>query len=240
MVEANANTAITFRCPPELEPILPRPLLAVLGLPDWFKAMPQKAFSPVLQNDQMTVKKCPPFIDAMTSGFLMPLVADLKVENGEFSWDREVPRGALSCYPRSPIDFHDNLQVAGTPLYDDDRFIIKFNNFWTIELPPGYSLLVTHPINRHDLPFETLTGLVDADRYVDNFVHFPARWRDPDFNGVLPAGTPVAQCLPLKRESWTTHFGTIADEAAARLHETAGAISREPGYYRRKFRAPKR
>jgi hypothetical protein len=240
MVEANANTAITFRCPPELEPILPRPLLAVLGLPDWFKAMPQKAFSPVLQSDQMTVKKCPPFIDAMTSGFLMPLVADLKVQNGEFSWDRDVPRGALNCYPRSPIDFHDNLQVAGTPLYDDDRFIIKFNNFWTIELPPGYSLLVTHPINRHDLPFETLTGLVDADRYVDNFVHFPARWRDPDFNGVLPAGTPVAQCLPLRRESWTTHFGTITDEAATRLHETAGAISREPGYYRRKFRAPKR
>ena len=116
MVEASANTAITFRCPPELEPILPRPLLAVLGLPDWFKAMPQKAFSPLLQNDQMTVKKCPPFIDAMTYGFLMPLVADLKVENGEFSWDREVPRGALNCYPRSPIDFHDNLQVAGTPL----------------------------------------------------------------------------------------------------------------------------
>jgi len=56
----------------------------------------------------------------------------------------------------------------------------------------------------------------------------------------LPAGTPVAQCLPLKRESWTTHFGTITDEAATRLHETAGAISREPGYYRRKFRAPKR
>ncbi|HKA81507.1 MAG TPA: hypothetical protein VKD43_15815 [Xanthobacteraceae bacterium] len=234
------TATITFRCPPELESILPRPLLAVLGLPEWFKAMPQKAFNAVLQNDQMTVKKCPPFIDAMTSGFLMPLVADLKVENGEFSWDREVPHSALNCYPRSPIDFHDNTQVAGTPLFDEDRFIIKFNNFWTIELPPGYSLLVTHPINRHDLPFLTLTGLVDADRYVDNFIHFPARWCNPDFNGVLPAGTPVAQCLPVKRDSWTTQFGTIAGEAATRLHEIAGAVSREPGVYRRRFRAPKR
>src|SRR5215470_138626 len=94
---------ITFRCPPELESTLPRPLPAVLGLPDWFKALPQKAFNPVLQDNQMTVKKCPPFIDAMTTGFLMLLVADLKVENGEFSWDRDVPAGELNCYARSPI-----------------------------------------------------------------------------------------------------------------------------------------
>jgi hypothetical protein len=231
---------VKFRCPPELESILPRPLPAVLGLPEWFKTMPPKAFNAVLQDDQMTVKRCPPFIDAMTSGFLMRLTADLKVENGEFSWDREVPASALNCYPRSPIDFHDNTQVVGTPLYDEDCFIIKFNNFWTIELPPGYSLLVTHPINRHDLPFVTLTGLVDADRYQDNFIHFPARWRDLDFSGVLPAGTPVAQCLPLKRDVWAASFDTIAGESAARLQETTQAIGREYGVYRRKFRAPKR
>jgi hypothetical protein len=231
---------IIFRCPPELDGILPRPMPAVLGLPDWFKSMPQTAFSAVLQEDQFTLKKCPPFIDAMTYGFLMSLVADVKVEDGAFSWDNEFPGGAFTNYPRSPIDFHDNTQVAGTPLFDEDRFIIKFNNFWTIELPPGYSLLVTHPVNRHDLPFVTLTGLVDADRYRDNFIHFPARWRDPEFNGVLAKGTPVAQCLPLKRDSWTARFETIGPEAAGRLHETAGAVSREPGIYRRQFRAPKR
>ena len=175
----------------------------------------------------------------MTSGFLMLLVSDLKVENGEFSWDRDVPAGALNCYGRSPIDFHDNVQVAGTPLFDDDRFIIKFNNYWTIELPPGYSLLVTHPINRHDLPFVTLTGLVDADRYRDNFIHFPARWRDPDFNGCLPAGTPVAQCLPLKRNRWTHKFGTITGDDADRMQATTDALKQGYGHYRRTFRVPK-
>ena len=53
---------VTFRCPPELEPVLPRPVPAVLGLPDSFKEMPQKAFSPLLQEEQLTVKKCPPFM----------------------------------------------------------------------------------------------------------------------------------------------------------------------------------
>jgi hypothetical protein len=240
MMDQADGMSITFSCPPELAPILPRPMPAVLGLPDWFKSLPQKSFSAVLQEEQLTVKKCPPFIDAMTYGFLIPLVADLKVENGVFSWDRQVPGGPFTNYPRSPIDFHDSNQVAGTPLYDDDRFILKFNNFWTIALPPGYSLLVTHPVNRHDLPFVTLTGLVDADRYRDNFIHFPARWCDPQFNGTLAKGTPVAQCLPMKRDSWTAHFDTIAGEAAGRLHETAVTVAREPGTYRRQFRAPKR
>src|SRR5262245_37663425 len=126
--------SVTFRCPPELEAILPRPIAAVQGLPDWFKALLQKVYSQTGQDEVFTIKKCPPVIDAMTSGFLMPLVCDLKVENGEFSWDRDVPQG-IGRYPRSPIDFHDSSQVEGTPFFDEDRFIIKFNNFWTIELP---------------------------------------------------------------------------------------------------------
>src|SRR5215813_12682199 len=207
--QANQLT-IKFSCPPEMEQVLPRPIPAVRGLPDWFKALPQHGFSSVSNAEMMTVKKCPPFIDAMTSGFLMPLTADLKVENGEFSWSSNIPvAGNLRNLTRSPIDYHDSVQVKGTPFFDDDRFIIKFNNFWTIQLPPGYSLLVTHPINRDDLPFSTLCGLVDVDLYSLSFVHFPARWRDPGFNGTLPQGTPVAQCLPIRRERWTEAFETI-------------------------------
>jgi hypothetical protein len=118
--------------------------------------------------------------------------------------------------------------------------VIKFNNFWTIETPPGYSLLITHPINRHDLPFMTLTGLIDTDLYKDNFINFPARWRDPSFRGVLPKGTPVAQCIPVKRELWSAVFGTITGDAVARLQDTSAAVNSERGIYRRQFRAPKR
>ncbi len=231
---------ITFRCPPELEAVLPRPIPALLGLPDWFKAMPQKAFSALLQTEQMTIKRCPPVIDAMTHGFLMPLVADVRVEDGIFTWDRDVPAGALTNYSRSPLDFHDNNQVVGTPFFSEDQFVIKFTNFWTFELPPGYSLLITHPLNRGDLPFHTLSGLVDADRYVDNFINFPAQWRDESFNGVLPKGTPVAQCIPFKRDVWNAEFKPIEGEAIARLQELSNAIVNEPGIYRRQFRAAKR
>jgi hypothetical protein len=239
MADADALT-IRFRCPPELEGVLPRPIPAVRGLPDWFKAMPQTAFSTLLQEDQMTVKKCPPVVDAMTAGFLMPLVSDLRVEDGTFTWERDVPAGPLTGFMRAPIDFHDNNQVVGTPFFSEDQFLIKFTNFWTFELPPGYSLLITHPVNRADLPFTTLTGLVDADRFSENFINFPAHWRDPGFNGVLAKGTPVAQCLPMKRDVWNASFGKIEGEAVTRQMELSAAILQEKGIYRRQFRAPKR
>lgn len=231
---------LKFRCPPGLDTVLPRPIPAVLGLPDWFKNLPQKAFNPSMGEEGPTVKKCPPFIDAMTYGFLIPLAIDLEVRNGEFTWDFALPEGLVSEYSHSPIDFHDPSQAAGTPFFDDDRFIIKFNNFWTIEAPPGYSLLFTHPVNRSDLPFTTLTGLVDSDTFHDSPIHFPARWHDAGFNGVLPKGTPVAQCMPVKREIWNADFAELSGEGITRLIEAQEAMGSETGVYRRQFRAPKR
>src|SRR5213080_709217 len=131
MTDQTERLTLMFRCPPELESILPRPLPAILGLPEWFKTMPAEAFSAVTDTEQMTLKKCPPFIDAMTYGFLVPLIDDLRIEDGTFTWDRQVPAGGITNYSRSPLDFHDNNQVAGTPFFDEDRFVIKFTNFWT-------------------------------------------------------------------------------------------------------------
>ena len=228
---------LTFRCPAELEGFLPPPIPAVQGLPDWFKAMPPRAFNAILQSESQTVKRCPPFIDAMTHGFLIPLMCDLRVENGEFVWDNDIPPSGGVNYPRSPIGFHDASQVIGSPLFGDDRFVIKFHNLWTIEAPEGYSVLFTHPLNRFDLPFTTLTGLVDCDRYLDNWIHFPAHWHDMSFSGVLPKGTPVAQCFAVKREDWSLKTAPFSAEDEQRVDALVTAITHEPGYYRRKFRA---
>lgn len=234
------ESRVTFRCPPELAGVLPRPIPAVEGLPDWFKALPQKAVSAHLNAEHFTIKKCPPVIDAMTYGFFMPLAADLKLENGEFSWQTDWPGGEFANITRSPISFHDSSQVAGTPFFDEDQFIIKFNSFWTIQLPPGYSVLITHPINRDDLPFRALSGLVDCDRYFEAFMQFPARWIDPGFNGVLPKGTPVVQCLPVKRESWLLQFEAMTEAEKQKVYDTSASVAGSTGLYRHQFRAPKR
>jgi hypothetical protein len=228
---------LKFRCPAELEGLIPAPIPASQGLPGWLKAMPPQAFNALHGREEDTVKRCPPFIDAMTSGFLIPLICDLKFENGEVTWDNDLPPGGAVSFVRSPIGYHDSSQVTGTPLFEPDRFLIKFHNLWTIEVPEGYSVLFTHPFNRFDLPFTTLTGWVDCDRYHDNWIHFPAHWHDTNFSGVLPKGTPIAQCLPIKREDWAVRTAPFTADEAQRAHQLTTTITREPGYYRRQFRS---
>jgi hypothetical protein len=96
-----------------------------------------------------------------------------------------------------------------------------------------------HPANRRDLPFETLTGLVDADLYGDGLIHFPARWRDPDFAGLLPRGTPVAQCVAVRREALELCVEPLAGAAAERFALLKDALATEPGVYRKRYRAAK-
>ena len=57
---------IKFRCPAELDGKLPRPIPATLGLPSWLKAMPTQAFNAINMREEDTIKRCPPFVDAMT------------------------------------------------------------------------------------------------------------------------------------------------------------------------------
>ncbi|KJC62035.1 hypothetical protein UP10_01195 [Bradyrhizobium sp. LTSPM299] len=232
----NDKLTLKFRCPRELEGYLPRPVPAAQGVPDWLKAMPAKAFSSINLRDEETVKRCPPFVDAMTHGFLLPLICDLKVENGEITWDNDIPPGGELDFPRSPIGFHDPGQVTGTPIFDAERFFMKFHNLWAIEAPEGYAVYFTHPANRFDLPFTTLTGLVNCDVYTDTWVHFPAHWHDRNFSGVLPKGTPIAQCIPVKRDSWTAQTSVFTAEETKRVHEFRNELGRQHDLYRKNFR----
>lgn len=229
---------ITFRCDPALIDVLPRPTPAKAALPSWLKQMPPRAASAVHQRAIRTVKQCPPFVDAMSHGFMMPLPCDVRVEgDGQFAWEWPRPELTVPAHPRAPLSFHVPEQIAGSPLADGGRAALKFNSFWTIELEPGWSLMAVHPINRDDLPFRLITGLVDADRFNEVGINFPAIWAQPSFRGVLPRGTPIAQCFAVPREAPSLHFEAMSDAQRERYAELAGSILAGPGVYRKGFRA---
>ena len=224
---------ITFRCDPALIDLLPRPVPARDGLPDWLRQMSPRVPSALHQRSIRSVKQCPPFVDAMAHGFLVLLPCDVRVQDGVFSWDWSLPALTLRHQPRSPLSFHVAEQVAGSPLALGAQSVLKFNSFWTIALDPGWSLMVVHPVNRDELPFRLITGLVDADHFNEVGINFPARWIDPGFNGVLPRGTPVAQCYPVPRVAPNLAFEAMDSAQLQRADSQAQQIMAGPGVYRR-------
>jgi len=226
---------IVFRCDPALAETLPQPVPARTVLPDWLRKMPAKAYSEIHGRDIRTVKQCPPFVDAMTHGFMILLPCDVTVENGAFEWHWDIAEPSTKGHPRSPLSFHVAEQLAGAP-FANRLAAIKFNSFWTIELEEGWSLFATHPVNRDDLPFRLVTGVVDSDRFQDAGINFPAIWTDRDFRGVLPKGTPVAQCFPVPRAAPELVFESFDAAREIAYAGTVADVLARPGVYRKQFR----
>ena len=158
---------ITARCHPALEPLLPKPVPASQALPDWLKDMPGDVEAESLGGAPIrTLKHCPPMIDAMRLGILILNPVDLQVKDGEVSWDWDPPVMSDSAITRAPIGVHVPEQTKGSPL-ETDHLILKFINFWTLATEPGWSLLFHHPVGYPDLPFQTLSGVVDTDLFAE-------------------------------------------------------------------------
>ena len=85
--------------------------------------------------------------------------------------------------------------------------IPKWKNPWGIETPKGFSCLIINPVHSSNLYFSILEGIVDTDRYTSP-TNFPFVLKDPEFEGMIPAGTPLAQVIPFKRSSWKMEMGT--------------------------------
>jgi len=228
---------ITFRCDPALIDLLPRPVPAKAALPEWLRQMAPRVPSSVHQRSIRTVKQCPPFVDAMAHGFMMLLPCDVSVNAGQFSWDWPLPTLSVSSHPRAPLSFHVPEQIAGSPLARGAQSAVKFNSFWTIELEAGWSLMAVHPINRDDLPFRLITGLVDADRFNEVGINFPAVWLDANFSGMLPRGTPIAQCYPVPREAPALVCEAMSEARVQDYDALATQIMSGPGVYRKGYRS---
>src|SRR5438045_4403935 len=123
----------------------PPPYPAARNIPEWYKNLQAEFTTPGPQPETMaTLKRCPPFLEAMGGGYIIPLGEDIR-----FKTDI---RGNLSyeC-PRNIVDTHNPGQYKGTPF--GGRPLVKFLNVWIIRTAPGYSTLLVQPINRFHVPF---------------------------------------------------------------------------------------
>lgn len=182
-----------------------QPKPATAFIPDWYKNMSPHIF-PENKNEiisktgniNATAKRCSPLLDALTAGYIIPLPADVQVSN---SPDEYRITWATSF---NVVETHNSNQVANMPFpIGHETQPYKWAGTYSIKTPPGYSVLVIHPSYRFDLPFTTLPGVVDTDKYSFTTIQFPFILRE-GFAGVIEKGTPIAQVIPFKRDDWSS------------------------------------
>jgi|688.fasta_scaffold212519_2 hypothetical protein len=178
-------------------------------IPDWYKE--QSSYLNKTKNfetdtrTEATIKKCIPFFDFMTSGYIMFTSIDILISSDEennvfYSWPHSFTNKLGTTKIGAPVEFHSKSQVSNYSKLNKDSVIPKFINPWTIQTPKGYSVLIITPGQR-DLPFEIIPAIVDTDKY--NWeINFPFYIKTPGWKGIIEAGTPIAQIIPFKRDAW--------------------------------------
>ena len=191
--------------------VYPKPYPASVSLPSWWRdATPYK---PTPDNPEgkkflvenfaanTTFKKCTPMLDALTSGYIVPLYSDVQVR-----WINGSPR--VTWRMQSSDVFTQHGPEGKVPGFEIpvgySEYIFKYNNTWIPKTPPGYSVLITTPFGYRNLPFKAIPAVVDSDKSTLEIA--TPMWLLDGFEGIVEKGTPMFQVIPFKRDAWKAEF----------------------------------
>jgi hypothetical protein len=187
-----------------------------LNIPEWYKKLEHTV---ILK----TVKGCMPFLDTLTSGYLLKAPQDLYLKH---NIDTENQKGekfkdsfqlsslhdfsliaqSKAINLNSSVDVHSTKQLEGSPFIDKNKNLPfhKILNPWKIKTPKGYSCLFVPPLNNSDDRFSIIPGIVDTDTFT-NEINFPIIINGdkyPILETMIKKGTPYVQIIPFKRDPW--------------------------------------
>jgi hypothetical protein len=187
------------------EEYAPKP--ATASVPDWYKNLESYIGDEKKPTGEggtsATIKRCMPVFDAIINGYILYTYTDVWIsQKDNMPWYEWPSFG--------PIEFHPVEQAPNHPNRNGHQASYpKWINPWAIQTPPGYSVLITQPMHRESV-FTILPGIVDTDQY-NAPVNFPFVLNNIEYEGLIPAGTPMAQVIPFKRDSWEMNFGSLQD-----------------------------
>lgn len=198
------------------------PTPASKSIPDWYKNLSSYVGGRKVPNGSGettgTIKRCMPVFDALTAGYIIYTPTDIFVNGKDLIVDKDT--GETEILPRyewpnsnwQAASFHDVKQAPTHPLHNGFPYP-KLINPWAVFTPKGYSCFFMQPTHRQSV-FTILPGVVDTDEYRAP-VNFPFVINDPAFEGLIPAGSPMAQVIPFKRDDWFMKIGSEKDSQEA-------------------------
>lgn len=205
---------------------IPIPKKASKFIADWYKS----GELDYIQDGQTVngMKRCIPFLDIMISGYMLVTFNDIEIIKNnnneiEINWLNKENIISNIIQERKGLSGH----TIPRPLGHLNNHLV-WSPQWGWKTPRGYSTIITHPYNRFDLPFTTMSAIVDSDKYYGpgNIPFFLKE----NFEGVIPAGTPFAQIIPFKRKKWTSVYDPALSMSTDRLASKAREMT---GYYKK-------
>lgn len=185
--------------------VLEKPKPATEYIPQWYKDAksyldPSGKKSPTLNNTfNTTVKRCMPVWDMMTAGYIMETPYDIYI--------RQTPEGPYFQWgEKETIAFQDIQQFQNHPYSRDINYAVRIVIPWSIKTPKGWSVMIMEPQHHDPGPITCASGIVDTDDFSIPTNMF-LKLRDPNFEGMIPAGTPFLQIIPFKRDAWELTLG---------------------------------
>lgn len=219
------NGVIEFLAPSDHYDDAAKPVPATKAMPDWFEQL-----EPDLEGGGKTAKRCMSFLDAMTMGWIIPVPFDVELSVAEncrsmdlIEQNEDFP--PLGAHGLDQLGRDDHPQLPGA--------VVKFRQPWAIRTPEGVSVLITSPMNRHEPRFQTFSGVVDTDGYL-NTVHIPALWTEPGYEGVVEAGTPLVQVIPFTRDGIVAdgEIRSMSESEERKMSKLRDLIENSDGLYR--------
>jgi len=191
--------------------VLEKPKPATEYIPQWYKDAksytdPSGKKAPTLDNTPYaTIKRCMPLYDMMTAGYIMETPYDIYV--------RQTPEGPYFQWgANDAIAFQSMEQFQNHPYSREINYAVRIVIPWSIKTPKGWSIMVMEPQHHEPGIIQCASGIVDTDTFSLPFNIF-LKLRDPNFEGMIPAGTPFLQIIPFKRESWEVELGSVKEKS---------------------------
>jgi hypothetical protein len=198
---------------------VPPPVPAVSMIPQWYKDaevfINKETMGLDIPDPSLRIpgiKSCMPVFDSLTSGYFLTTWWSIEITSnklGVLKW-KYVEKDENGEWVDSIVNPSMIMEREGEMAYTLPRpegFAqnhMVWQGKWGMKLPKGWSLLVMHPSHRFDLPFYTIGGIIDSDRFSSsgNLPWFIKK----DWVGIIEKGTPIAQLIPIKREAWISRI----------------------------------
>jgi hypothetical protein len=198
-------------------------------VPEWYKKIPKWKNNEIFtlgEGFNLSLKHCVPFLESLTTGYMVVLPYDLYVKDNEgvpfLTWNNV----------KNPPQWRETL--ANINLVPVGHYPMEYT--WKLNcsfvVPKNYSMMMCHPINRFDLPFTTITGIIEGGFVTQSFGNIPF-YIKKGFEGIIPQGTPIIQIIPFCQEKWLSKTKKgLVDQGELNNNKTMSVIS---GWYKKTF-----